>query len=130
VCSLKSHVCSPIAVRCCCLLQDQIHLVLKLFNTNIFKLRNPTSLTMALRTSQPLTQISTGNLADGKGRPALRLTTISPSVNRLFRKCATFKVSKSYVAPMPLIGITLLIYMLYPSSSQPPHHIEASPATY
>jgi hypothetical protein len=71
VCTLKCHVSSPIAANCCCLLPDQIHLVLKLFNINIFKLVNPSSLTMALRTNQPLTEMSTRNLAEGKGRPEL-----------------------------------------------------------
>jgi hypothetical protein len=37
-----------------------------------FNLPNPSSRTMALGSSQPLTEMSTGNLPGGKGRPARR----------------------------------------------------------
>jgi hypothetical protein len=37
-----------------------------------FKLPNPFSRTMALRSTQPLTEMSTRNLPGGKGRPARR----------------------------------------------------------
>jgi hypothetical protein len=67
VCSLKCHTFSPFTAHCCCLLVDQIHLVLKIFNMNIFKLTNPCGLNMALRTNQPLTGMSTRNLAKNKG---------------------------------------------------------------
>jgi hypothetical protein len=35
-----------------------------------FNLPNPSSRTMALRSTQPLTEMSTRNLSGGKGRPA------------------------------------------------------------
>jgi hypothetical protein len=37
---------------------------------DFFNLPNPSSLTMALGLTQPPTDMSTGNLAGGKGRPA------------------------------------------------------------
>jgi hypothetical protein len=38
--------------------------------TGFFKRSNPSSRTMALRSTQPLTEMSTRNLPGGKGRPA------------------------------------------------------------
>jgi hypothetical protein len=51
--------------------------------TGYFNLPNPSSRTMALGSTQPLTEMSTRNLPGGKGRPALKannLTAISESI--------------------------------------------------
>jgi hypothetical protein len=41
-----------------------------MMSLNFFNLPNPTSLTMALGSTQPLTETSTRNLPGGKGQPA------------------------------------------------------------
>jgi hypothetical protein len=50
---------------------------------DIFNLPNPSSRTMALGSTQPLTEMSTRNLPGGKKRPARRLANLPPSVSRM-----------------------------------------------
>jgi hypothetical protein len=71
-------------------------------------LPNPSSRTMALRLSQPLTQMSTRKCFWGVERGwRVRLTTLPPSVSRLYRQCGihilqTFRLSR------PVTRIALL----------------------
>jgi hypothetical protein len=44
---------------------------------DFFNLPNPSSRTMALRSTQPLTEISTGNLPGGKKRPEARADNLA-----------------------------------------------------
>jgi hypothetical protein len=49
----------------------------------VFSWPNPSSLTMSLESTQPLTEMSTRNLSGGKGRPASKadnLTAICESI--------------------------------------------------
>jgi hypothetical protein len=48
-----------------------------------FSLPNPSSCTMGLGSTQPLTEMSTRNLPGVKGARRVRLTTLPPSVSRL-----------------------------------------------
>jgi hypothetical protein len=67
-------------------------------------LPSPSSRTMALRPTQPLTKISTRTLHGGKGRMAgrrLGLTASPPSVSRLSRKCRNLDISN----PLRLHGL-------------------------
>jgi hypothetical protein len=70
---------------------------------DFFDLPNPSSRTMTLGSTQPLTEMSTRNLPGGKKRPARRADNLDTICEPNVWKCGSLNF------PQPCTGITLLL---------------------
>jgi hypothetical protein len=73
-----------------------------------FSLPNPSSRTMTLVFTQPLTEMSTRRSFWGVKCGCVGLTTLPPSTSRLSRKCEILDISQAYRHPRPVIETALL----------------------
>jgi hypothetical protein len=77
-----------------------------------FSWPNLSSRTLILESIQPLTEMSTGNLQGGKGRPVRKADTSPPSVSGLSRRYEDLDVLQRCGPPRPVTEIILPIFML------------------
>jgi hypothetical protein len=69
---------------------------------------NPSSRTMALGSTQPLTKMSTRNLPGDKGRPVRE----ADNLTAMSRKCGSLDVSQPFGPSRPVTGIALPLPIL------------------
>jgi hypothetical protein len=72
-----------------------------------FNLPNPSSHTMALGSTQPLTEMSTRNVPGDKGRPARKAEILTTIYESIFYKMWEPDISQTNWPPRPDAGINL-----------------------
>jgi hypothetical protein len=83
---------------------------------DFFNLPNPSSRTMALGSTQPLTEMSTRNISGGEGkRPERKADNLAAICEpTVYRKCGRLHISELYGPSRPVTGIAFfLLYLQY-----------------
>jgi hypothetical protein len=65
---------------------------------------------MALRSTQPLTEMSTRKIPGGKGRPTRKADSLTAICEQISKKCGSLDVSQPYGPLRPVTGITLPVF--------------------
>jgi hypothetical protein len=72
-----------------------------------FKWPNPFSYTIALGSTEPVTQMIPWIFLEIRGKWHVRLMTLPPSVSQMSRKCGSFNISQPYGPLWPVTRIAL-----------------------